>query len=600
MFEKFGNVGRLGAALMLVALVSCSGGEEPEPTEWLVVEIDAGTTEEDASVDAPDEGTITPPDMAPVPQPDGAACEADADCAGGTCLTGPLYPDGYCTVADCGGGCADGSVCSTRNETQDFCAPLCESDVDCRDGYACTREGGRGQATQWMCKPITGAADGEACESRDDCQGGFCLDWAGGHCTTFRCENDGQCANLGGSNNICLQDGSGFSLCVRECTDNAECREGYVCGDVGLGTSVCLEDPARPFDDVVFQPSALDIQCGIEVADDGTATIAYEVADTTTSYMITPMARDGQPIEPRRIVLPDSTQKNFNSTRAFLGVPATFFGSMNPTLVPPAPGFEDMLAAGTNEYVVGADGEEICYYVLEKQQPGNQIDLNVYLVDVPNVTAATAGGDPNFTAVFDEVRQIYGQVGLELGVIRFHDISGENATRFGVLQSDAEVQELVKLSTPPGDDLASLLSVNVFFVGEFAMRGVIGISSGLPGPAGLHGTHGSGVVFTAEYMGGPVDDALGTTIDGNAYTALLLAHEVGHWLGLFHTSEQGGFGHDPLDDTPECSDPNNATACGDWGNLMFPFAAAGNTVVTPNQGSVLLANPATYFVGGTP
>jgi len=34
--------------------------------------------------------------------------------------------------------------------------------------------------------------------------------------------------------------------------------------------------------------------------------------------------------------------------------------------------------------------------------------------------------------------------------------------------------------------------------------------------------------------------------------AKILVHEIGHYLGLYHTTESTGTEHDPLSDTPEC------------------------------------------------
>ena len=527
------------------------------------------------------------------PQPDGAPCVTDADCVGGTCRTGEAFPGGFCTNEGCVGGCATGSQCSDRDWGA-FCAPTCDADSECRDGYACGWEG-RNDTRRRMCTPIRGLADGEPCSVRSDCQGRSCMDWVGGYCSTFRCETADDCSNLGVANNVCLQDGSGFSLCVRACQSSADCRDGYLCQDVGFGAPerVCLEDPAKQFDPSIFEPGPLDIRCGTSPDANGEASLTYEIDPDTTSYMVTPLTRDGQPLDPWWIALPDGTIKNFVLERLFLTTPASILASMNPTLVPAGPAFVDMLAAGTNQYKLETPSDDVCYYVLQKDTPGTRLDLNIYLVAVPGVDASTAAQDPNFSAVFDEVRRIYGQVGIELGTLRFLDVDADAALRFGVLRSEAEVGELVKLSEPAGTDLGSLLSVNVFFVGEFAMRSVIGISSGLPGPAGLHGTHGSGVVFTAEYMGGPVEDALGVSTDGNVYTALLLAHEVGHWLGLFHTTETSGFAHDQLEDTPECDNPAFAQNCPDFGNLMFPYAAVANTQMTDDQGFVIAANPST-------
>ena len=62
-----------------------------------------------------------------------------------------------------------------------------------------------------------------------------------------------------------------------------------------------------------------------------------------------------------------------------------------------------------------------------------------------------------------------------------------------------------------------------------------------------------------------------------------MAHEAGHFLGLFHTSEQnfglGGGIHDPLPDTPD----------NDESYLMFNTGAGDK--LSPWQGRVMRSNP---------
>ena len=124
---------------------------------------------------------------------------------------------------------------------------------------------------------------------------------------------------------------------------------------------------------------------------------------------------------------------------------------------------------------------------------------------------------------------------------------------------------------------------------------LFGIASGLPGPAGLHGTRASGVVSTAEYFGQSFENPLvpGEIVEGNAYTGLILAHEIGHYLGLFHTSEIDGSRHDPIADTPECAPEDFPLACPDLGNLMFPLAVPGNDALTAGQAHTVRASPLT-------
>lgn len=142
-----------------------------------------------------------------------------------------------------------------------------------------------------------------------------------------------------------------------------------------------------------------------------------------------------------------------------------------------------------------------------------------------------------------------------------------------------------------GDDDA----INMFLIQDFVgSSGTIGMSAGIPGPVGVPGTAGSGVV---------------TAIDGHRKIngelniealAGTMAHESGHQLGLFHTSESSGQSFDVLDDTVECTtdydfDSDGTVWAGecrnrDGHNFMF-WAAGGQRFaqreVSPAQAYVL-------------
>lgn len=97
------------------------------------------------------------------------------------------------------------------------------------------------------------------------------------------------------------------------------------------------------------------------------------------------------------------------------------------------------------------------------------------------------------------------------------------------------------------------------------------------------------------------DDAVALLLDASTSperAGAVLAHELGHYLGLFHTTESLWFmGYDPLSDTPECdralfaSSPN---ACPDRPNLMFPArdGQPDQPSLSAEQRHVVLGSPA--------
>lgn len=120
-------------------------------------------------------------------------------------------------------------------------------------------------------------------------------------------------------------------------------------------------------------------------------------------------------------------------------------------------------------------------------------------------------------------------------------------------------------------------SVNLFFLEDFSGgdggEGIAGITGGVPGSFGtMNGNNG--VLINAGTL---LADGSATSI---ADTAEIAFHEMGHVLGLYHTTEARFGSIDVLDDTPFCEadvhDANNdgvanATECPDAANPMFWF-----------------------------
>ena len=93
------------------------------------------------------------------PNPLGAFCGADADCADGMCLTGSKYRNGYCSA-----GC---DACPSGVCPEERCLAACAADLDCRPGYVCVGGG---------CSPPCGGDGDCAGEQVCNASSGRCAD----------------------------------------------------------------------------------------------------------------------------------------------------------------------------------------------------------------------------------------------------------------------------------------------------------------------------------------------------------------------------------------------------------------------------------------
>ncbi|MCB9508224.1 MAG: hypothetical protein H6698_01140 [Myxococcales bacterium] len=182
--------------------------------------------------------------------------------------------------------------------------------------------------------------------------------------------------------------------------------------------------------------------------------------------------------------------------------------------------------------------------------------------------------------------RIYRSAGIDIDQVRLFDADATTAERYAIIRDINDLFRVIGIASDPGPTLEERLSVDVFLINGFAVPqapGLLGISLGIPGLPGFHGVPGSALVFTAEYLGTNADQ-----------TGQTMAHEIGHFNGLRHTSEHGGSEWDPIDDTPRCSDPERGAACPDASNLMFPFSLGSTQeTVTTQQAAVLRASPHT-------
>lgn len=532
----------------------------------------------------------------------GEACTSDSECNLGRCIVDDGFVDGYCSTPDScefDAQCPEADSCFASSDGA-FCGARCHQDSHCRDGYRCQESPASSfkVCAPETLEPLETEPDGAACTRDAACAGSFCSPspyWPGGHCTTLECETSADCANGEGANSVdnhCLVQPDGVSFCMRICLNNEGCRDDYLCEEVGFNLKACLPDPTADVDLHNLDDYPFEITCGL-ASTDGLVSIDYEVAPDTTSYMIVPFALDGKTLLPLRTDLPDGNYIDYQGANSF----QSRLRFASPLITPVLERFSEQLQSGAHRLELSTESENICYYLLEESTPGDTLDFNIYLVGV-GMSAREAETSADIQAVLDHFDTLYSQAGIAIGEVRFHEITGEDADAYQIIRSQDDLGVLASLSTLPDGGYDGALSANIFFVRGILLnpdkeQNPLGLSLALPGPAGLHGTPVSAVVFTTEFVGESFEDWDYTMIDGNHYTGIVMGHEIGHYLGLYHTTEIDGAGFDPVLDTAECPPADFPFDCQDGENLMFPYADITLRDLSAGQIFTVQANPLT-------
>jgi hypothetical protein len=190
---------------------------------------------------------------------------------------------------------------------------------------------------------------------------------------------------------------------------------------------------------------------------------------------------------------------------------------------------------------------------------------------------------PALDVALGELGRIWRAAGIEISDPTILRVEGPARVEVdAALGSDSPMvgQALALSQQAPAGTLA-LVVVSDLALGT---QGLWALSGGIPVPP-VNGTTRSGVLVSAALLG---RDPL--------WGGQIVAHEVGHALGLYHTTERSlvpGAIEDQLDDTPSCpaeADRNGngvleATECQgrDAANLMFWATARGATALTAQQ-----------------
>jgi hypothetical protein len=242
-------------------------------------------------------------------------------------------------------------------------------------------------------------------------------------------------------------------------------------------------------------------------------------------------------------------------------------------------------------------------------------------------SAAAVEADPDLARMVSTLRSIYADSGVTIRNVTYVVAPDDvRATYFGLINVDSSgactpLAQLLKTGADGG-------SIHIFLVNGFTGTGlpanavVAGVDGTIPGPATVGGTVASGAAVSTDNLRGGrcgATDPVSYTRCGDDLTAMIVAHEMGHFLGLYHVTELHGLLFDPLAETPtcacsackataatdacsssasghtmasaECAGAGARAGCGGGDNLMFWFTPTSLVPLTSEQQRVVRANP---------
>jgi len=436
--------------------------------------------------------------------------------------------------------------------TNSLCSRGCDDTAGCQGGLVCSLvapAAGSAAGAVKMCQPpaTAGRVAGAVCATDSDCRSGLCHEYL---CVDLcgRCPTDQQCAAA------TLHRASG-----------------------DVTTDICQWTLAR---------TPLDLGSA-ETPAAGSNEIAFDIPAGTRSFTLVLVDDDGLRVAATSLVAPDGSRLldeydgdlDLNPGFNWPGAVAVVVPDTDAAGARPQAG-EYRLRVGTFDssswdHLAPVTGtiEHIGVVIKPEDDDGGLIDLHVHFATASGLHLADAPGNAYLNEVLNRVRAYWeGQAAVRVADIAYSELPPEHAA----VETGDEARAMFAQFAEPGPHG---VSVNIFLVDLFAG----GLTGGIPGPPGWFDTWANG---TAVALRG----------SGNE-TGIMLAHELGHYLGLRHTTEASGGRHDPISDTPECASGTAADQCPDFGNLMFVLTQLrDDLVLTPGQVQVARGSALLYQV----
>jgi hypothetical protein len=414
----------------------------------------------------------------------------------------------------------------------------CTSDRDCAPATVCRAAHGFAPADLEPVPLACGALDrgapvGGDCVARSDCDRGLCA--------------------IAGA-------------CVKPCVRDGDCELGERCQEIWVPTSGasmqslsgCAPIIAAPPGVRVMGPESGPTLGGADPTrdaltslDDGTLVVWTALPDTGPFIeRITTRGAAPEIVFDAFVSGPGAPTPDWGVSAATITDVVTLLFPNGPNTPRSPAGFDVQLrsqaATSTERVVLRREGEGALY------------DIDAYLVGGGGWTSEAGRVPPAVALLVREMNDLYAGTGVRVGEVRVHAIVGGLRSRFQVLEGSSGLQmvppdlpELYRLSAG-----ARRPSVHVFFVRS--IDGALGIASGIPGPHTMPGTGASGVAIAVDLT--PREQLAGVVV-----------HEIGHFMGLFHTSELDGSVVEPLTDTEECRSDRDF----DGDGMLLPMECRG-------------------------